>query len=703
MIKGSGRRLATAGLVLTMASAGLVIGGGAGQAAPPPLTSQGYSSTGSKPGCGTPQPGHMTCALVIPTGVTTQASNASVMGYTPADLQRAYNLGTGGGGLTVAIVDAYSIPTLASDLAQYRANFSLPACGSGGGCLQIVNQSGNASPLPGAPPAGTNWGLEASLDVDMVSAACPSCNILIVEANSSGNDDLGAAENQAVALGAVAVSNSFGESESSAETALDASYNHPGVAIVAASGDGGYGLSYPAASQYTTSVGGTTLTRSSSTRGFSETAWSGTGSGCSSYESKPSWQVGRGCANRTGNDVSALADPSTGVSVYDTAAVDGSPGWTVLGGTSAATPIIASAYALAGRPTAGTYPAAAPYVQGSLNDVTTGSNGSCSPNYLCTAGTGYDGPTGLGTPNGTSAFAALSRVFKIAFQANNNNLWTDDSTGYYTTQGLGMAPNTNPAIAVVPGGYETAFQSNANQLWTVDSTGVYTNTGLGMAPGTSPAIASGAAGAYRIAFQATGGQLFTLDNTGYYTTQGLGMAPKTSPAIAVVAGGSYETVFQANTNQLWTVDSAGAYAGTGLGMAPGTSPAIASAGSGAYRIAFQATGGQLFTLDNTGYYTTQSLGMAPNTSPAIAAVAGGYETAFQSNANLLWLVSPSAGYGSTGLGMAAKTSPSMSRLPGGYEIAFVSNASSLWTLDSSGSYRNQQLGMTVGSSPAIGS
>jgi subtilase family serine protease len=169
--------------------------------------------------------------------------------------------------------------------------------------------------------------------------------------------------------------------------------------VTAASGDAGYGVQFPAASQYVTAVGGTSLTRAANTRGWSETAWSGAGSGCSAYELKPLWQTDRGCTRRTVADVSADADPNTGVAVYDTYHAGG---WLVFGGTSVASPIIAGAYALNGGPvTFGSNP----YLHASsLFDVLTGSNGSCGGSYLCTAGPGYDGPTGLGTPNGTSAF-----------------------------------------------------------------------------------------------------------------------------------------------------------------------------------------------------------------------------------------------------------------------------------------------------------
>ncbi len=239
----------------------------------------------------------------------------------------------------------------------------------------------------------------------MVSAICPNCNILLVEAKSSSYANLGTAVNEAVTLGATAISNSYGGSDSSSDASYDSSYyKHSGVAITASSGDDGYGVEYPAASQYVTAVGGTSLSTASNSRGWTETAWSDAGSGCYGYETKPSWQTDTGCSKRTVADVSAVADPNTGVAVYDSTSYEGYVGWLEFGGTSVSSPIIASVYAIAGNDTSVTY-GSYPYAHSSsLYDVTSGSNGSCGGSYLCTAGTGYDGPTGLGTPDGTGAF-----------------------------------------------------------------------------------------------------------------------------------------------------------------------------------------------------------------------------------------------------------------------------------------------------------
>ena len=393
--------------------AGLAVVATAGFAAAVPAPAQaaapgpGTKATAVRALCAGPvKTGELSCFALARTDVAGRlgvlSPQAPPAGYGPADLQSAYALPstTGGGGQTVAIVDAFDNPNAEADLTVYRAQFGLPPCTTANGCFSKVNQGGLASPLP-TPDAG--WAAEISLDVQMVSAVCPNCRILLVEANSNLNSDLFTAVNQAVALGAKFVSNSYGASENIGETDSDAFFNHPGVAITVSSGDNGFGVSYPASSKYVTAVGGTSLTRTGSGRGWAETAWNGAGSGCSLFEDKPAVQTDPDCAKRSVADVSAVGDPHTGVAVYNTFQA---PGWAVYGGTSVSSPIVAGVYALAGTPVAGSYPNAYPYATPSaLNDVTSGSNGSCGGGYLCTAVPGYDGPTGLGTPNGVRAFA----------------------------------------------------------------------------------------------------------------------------------------------------------------------------------------------------------------------------------------------------------------------------------------------------------
>jgi len=350
---------------------------------------------------------------VTPKTVKPNAASADPTGYGPSDIQSAYGLtdaaSSDGSGQTVAIVDAYDDPNAAADLATYRDYYGLSACTTANGCFKKVSQTGSTTSLPSAD---SGWAGEISLDLDMVSATCPNCNILLVEAKSASDANLGTAVNEAVKLGAKFVSNSYGGSESSSDTTYDTSYyKHPGVAITASAGDEGYGAEYPAASRYVTAVGGTKLSTSSNSRGWTESVWKtssteGTGSGCSAYDAKPSWQTDTGCTKRMIADVSAVADPATGVSVYDSYGSDGT-GWNTYGGTSASSPLIASVYALAGTPGSTDYPAQYPYNAAgtsALNDVTSGNNGTCSTSYFCTAKSGYDGPTGWGTPEGLDAF-----------------------------------------------------------------------------------------------------------------------------------------------------------------------------------------------------------------------------------------------------------------------------------------------------------
>jgi subtilase family serine protease len=321
-------------------------------------------------------------------------------GYFPADLRAAYNLTLAGGGTgqTIAIVDAFDDPNAESDLAVYRAQFGLSACTTANGCFRKVNQTGGTS----YPRSDAGWAEEISLDLDMASAICPNCKILLVEASSNSFANLAAAVDEAAKLGATVISNSYGGSEYASELTDQAHFNHPGIAITVSSGDNGYGVEFPASSQYVTAVGGTSLKRDGSARGFAETVWSGAGSGCSTYVLKPSWQTDVGCPHRTVADVAAVADPNTGVAVYDTFRLHPG-GWLVFGGTSVAAPIIASVYALSGNAGSIVYGSYSYSHLSSVFDVLSGSNGSCG-SYLCMGGSAYDGPTGNGTPNGTGSF-----------------------------------------------------------------------------------------------------------------------------------------------------------------------------------------------------------------------------------------------------------------------------------------------------------
>jgi subtilase family serine protease len=327
------------------------------------------------------------------------SSSSHPKGLGPDDLRSAYALPAGGAGRTIAVVDAFDDPNAESDLAVYRSTFGLPACTVASGCLRKLDATGTGR----LPAADLAWSKEISLDLDMVSAACPECRIALVEAGGQDVPSLGVAENLAASLpGVVAIANSWGVAESAQQLGWDHFFHHPAIAVVVASGDLGYQAVYPAASPDVTAVGGTTLRRSShSPRGWVETAWSSSGSGCSAFEPKPVWQHDPSCGHRAIADVSAVADPATGVAIYDSFQESG---WVKAGGTSIGAPLVAAVYALAGN-TATVVGGSYPYAHSAaLNSVLKGSNAFTCDSYLCQAGPGYNGPAGLGTPNGTAAF-----------------------------------------------------------------------------------------------------------------------------------------------------------------------------------------------------------------------------------------------------------------------------------------------------------
>jgi subtilase family serine protease len=333
-------------------------------------------------------------------GKATPAATPS--GYGPADLQAAYGLtGVAANGTpTVAIVDAYGYPRAEADLAAYRSQYGLPACTTANGCLKIVGQNGGKA--PGQVDVG--WDQEQALDLDMVSSACPSCHILLVQARSASFSNLMTAVDYAKAQpGVRAVSNSYGNTDSSSYASYDSHYAGNNIAVTVSTGDYGYGAQWPATAPGAVAVGGTSL-RPGGTRGWTETVWDGAGSGCGLGHAKPSWQNGvtDACGGRMEADISAVADPNTGVAVYGPSSSSTSQ-WMVFGGTSASSPLIGAMFALRN----GSINAASSIYShtGNLNDVTSGSNGSCAVSYYCNAQAGYDGPTGLGTPNGISAFS----------------------------------------------------------------------------------------------------------------------------------------------------------------------------------------------------------------------------------------------------------------------------------------------------------
>jgi hypothetical protein len=351
-------------------------------------------------------------------------------GLAPADLQAAYRVPTGGGaGMTVAIVDAYDNPRAEQDLAVYRMQYNLPPCTTANGCFKKVDQRGGTT----YPVANKGWAGEISLDLQMVSAACPSCKLLLVEADSTTTTALGAAVNIAAQLGANAISNSYGATEDNTTTTVDQQYyNHAGIFITASSGDNGFGASFPATSAHVTAVGGTTLRKVTGGRGWTETVWRGAGSGCSRYVAKPSWQADTACTKRMMADVAAVADPATGVNVYESY---GSGGWTVFGGTSAAAPLVAGIFAAAGKTE---QTAQFSYSNPSdFYDVTSGTNGTCTSAYQCTGGTGYDGPTGNGTPNGAAISGAPGATGGAGGGAGGSSGGTGGGSGSAGSGGTG--------------------------------------------------------------------------------------------------------------------------------------------------------------------------------------------------------------------------------------------------------------------------
>jgi hypothetical protein len=323
-------------------------------------------------------------------------------GKTPADLQSAYKITTSGSSSTIiAIVDAFGYDNAESDLGVYRAQWGLPACTTANGCFKKLNENGT---MKHYPAQNIGWAQESALDVDMASAMCPNCQIWLMEGATNSFKHLARAEDKAAELGAHVISNSYGAPEFKNAPKWDVHFTHPGIAITVSTGDDGYGVQYPASSPHVTAVGGTHLVADGSQRGWSETVWRGAGSGCSKVFAKPAWQTDPGCKRRVVADVSAVADPATGVAVYGPNNA-GVSQWLVFGGTSVSAPLIGGIYGNnAGSVTDGSNPYA--HVA-DLFDVTSGNNGTCRTGrkkYLCNGEVGYDGPTGLGTPNGTAAF-----------------------------------------------------------------------------------------------------------------------------------------------------------------------------------------------------------------------------------------------------------------------------------------------------------
>lgn len=522
---------AAAFAISTVATVGVMATGGAGAAPTPSALTAGGATGGlssfETPACGTPTAGSSACnavQLLSPSSHWSagpwakghrsdgQSSPASAKaapappssGYFPADLESAYGLTgdiatmePGPAAPTVAIVDAYDDPNAASDLSAYRSAMSgatdpntelpdpvmPPLCSSTvtSGCVTFtkVNQTGGTT----YPSANNGWAEEISLDLDTVSAVCPDCNIVLVEASSSSMANLAQAVTEAKTFGPAAITNSYGGTEASSETADNSIYSAgPATAITAATGDDGYGVEYPAASPDLTAVGGTSLTYTGSGAGLqwqAQTVWSDSGSGCSADEAMPSWQDDQGvytqsstCTRRQVADISADANPETGFAAYDSYRESG---WLVFGGTSLSTQIVGATYAVASatgelRPSpqslyvdAGTSSTAA---TPGLVPVTSGSNSGCG-NYLCNAAdhmpSGYDGPGGLGTPYGVGAFTGAGPAPapnpSLSFSPTTETVAAGTAAGPVTVD-LSQAPTSTLSISLsttsATGGFATA-------------------------------------------------------------------------------------------------------------------------------------------------------------------------------------------------------------------------------------------------------
>jgi hypothetical protein len=643
-------RWLTVAALVSPAVAALALTGPAAQAA----AHAGYRlPAGVADPCAAPASGHATCAALAATaqgggplgrrgalghGIRPDASPPP--GFSPANLRSAYSLPDStslGDGETVAVVTAYDDPDAASDLATYRSEYSLPACTAASGCFTKVNQTGGTT----YPGTSAGWSAAVAQSLDMISAVCPQCHLLLVEANSTAITDLGTAENEAVTLGASFVDNDWFTPESTlgaSEPSYDTEYfDHPGVAITGPAGNSGYGVNYPAASPDVTAVGGTTLTTDSGvTRGYNETAWSGSGSGCSEYEAKPAWQTDTGCSDRTLNDTAAVADPNTPIAYYDTPTAGG---WGEGGGTDVSAAIVAAAYALAGTPAPGSNPASYLYQHpDALYAITSGSNGTCSPAYLCTAGAGYNGPTGMGTPSGATAYAATGPA-PAAVVGTNNTSWvfTHGTDGSIEADSLPSGSSTWSGLTSLGGdfsGYPGALAGRGGYIWVVAVSGGdleydnlpsgsstwsgWTNLGNG---GTAfigtPQIIQDASGNEHIFVRDSAGALYTaVEDSGSTTWSSWSSLGGTWPddVVVDVGGGGWMNVLAIGlTTDLYQNDlpPGGSWAGwksiaTGLNGVPAVMIDQAGSTSGEWRVFARATTGALETTTEPSGSSTWS-------------------------------------------------------------------------------------------------
>ena len=464
---GGARTTSLVGLTVLLVALSVVLGAPAAVAM---TTSATPSSTEPYRACPMPAPGSYECEEIVEPAAYVHAravageilpaeeGTGELGGWSPENLKSAYKLpATGGKGETVAIVDAFNYPDAEADLKVFREHYKLvykgteTACTRANECFKKINQKGESAESETAtlyPTANRGWSKEMSLDLDMVSAVCPECKLLLVESNTNSLEDLDTAEAKAATESPVAISNSWGNAgEFFEETEFDTYFDHPGIPVVFAAGDTGYGPKYPATSPYVISAGGTQLTKEPlASRKWSEEVWhnepamgDSTGSGCSEFEPKPAWQTDKGCAKRTDNDVSAVAYK---LSAYDSYEQTGEERWTTRSGTSASTPIIAGVEAVspAHFRSLGAQAFYVPGTKASLFDITVGNDGTCTPVYLCTAEPGYDGPTGTGTPDGAFTLgppentslpvASPTTPDQAVPESSSTGSWTNEPTSY---------------------------------------------------------------------------------------------------------------------------------------------------------------------------------------------------------------------------------------------------------------------------------
>jgi PKD domain/Subtilase family len=541
--------------VMTMLAAGMAATPVAAQAGTAPGATR-YARV--RPACPPPAPGRATCLALLRAPVAASAAAATpgarpytpndgaaasgpAGGLTPAQLAGAYGYDptAGGTGQTVAIVDAFDDPRIEADLGEFDKNYGLAECTTANGCFRKVGQTGGATPAADE----TGWSAEISLDVEAVHAVCAKCRILLVEADSESDEDLAAAVDEAVALGATEVSNSYGGRESELGEAEQAAYDHPGIPIAAATGDNGYyGWDFvneplfgegeeepatPASLPTVVAVGGTSLKLNPDGTRASETVWNNNGpgddsggpaeqpqgaagGGCSQLFAAQPWQsdvagfAATGCEDaRLSADVSAVADPFTGVDIYDSfncgerCEQEGfGNGWVTIGGTSLSTPIISAMYALAGGGGGVRYPALTLYAPAadasSRFDVTSGGNGycggestppckpapslglvDCGGTTACNAAPGFDGPSGVGAPKGLGLFKALAPTAVIT---PPGSLTAGTPAGFSARASSDPYPGGSPASFSWSWGDGSANSGGATPVHSYAAPGTYTVT-----------------------------------------------------------------------------------------------------------------------------------------------------------------------------------------------------------------------------------